>query len=69
MVDGEDDAAQTGSDGFGHVPVLLDRAVELLGPAIEGAGPGGAGAVYIDATLGWVDTPNISCASFPGSGW
>ncbi len=66
MVDGEDDAAQTGSDGFGHVPVLLDRAVELLGPAIEGAGPGGAGAVYIDATLGLGGHSEHFLREFPG---
>lgn len=49
MADGEHDAD---SAEFGHVPVLLERAVELLGPAIEAAGPDGEGAIYVDATLG-----------------
>jgi len=48
----------TGTDGAaahsgsGHVPVLLHRSAELLGPAIEVAGPGGGGAVFVDCTLG-----------------
>ncbi|MFD6860193.1 16S rRNA (cytosine(1402)-N(4))-methyltransferase RsmH [Rhodococcus sp. NPDC060090] len=66
MVDGEDDAAETSRDEFGHVPVLLDRAVELLGPAIEAAGPGGAGAVYIDATLGLGGHSDHFLRTFPG---
>ncbi|MGV9415145.1 16S rRNA (cytosine(1402)-N(4))-methyltransferase RsmH [Nocardia sp. NPDC003693] len=37
------------SDGPRHVPVLLDRADEILGPALESGGPG---AVYLDCTLG-----------------
>jgi len=54
-VDGTDEA--TGADvtsaaEFGHVPVMLQRAVDLLGPAIESVGPDGEGAVYVDATLG-----------------
>ncbi len=36
----------------GHVPVLLDRCVELLAPALTRRSPDGDGAVLIDATLG-----------------
>ncbi len=36
----------------GHVPVLLDRCVELLGPALTRHSPDGSGAVLVDATLG-----------------
>ncbi|CAN5448222.1 hypothetical protein BH11ACT7_BH11ACT7_11930 [soil metagenome] len=37
---------------FGHVPVLLDRCVELLTPALNARAADGAGALFIDATLG-----------------
>lgn len=37
---------------FGHVPVLLDRCVELLTPALTARAADGAGALFIDATLG-----------------
>ena len=37
---------------FPHVPVLLNRCVELLTPALTRRGPDGAGAVLVDATLG-----------------
>jgi len=40
------------SDDHGHVPVLLDRCVELLKPALTRRNPDGTGAVLIDATLG-----------------
>ena len=36
----------------GHVPVLLDRCVELLRPALTRHSPDGSGAVLVDATLG-----------------
>ncbi|WP_207568581.1 16S rRNA (cytosine(1402)-N(4))-methyltransferase RsmH [Mycolicibacterium tusciae] len=36
----------------GHVPVLLDRCVELLAPALTRNAADGSGAVLIDATLG-----------------
>ena len=36
----------------GHVPVLLDRCVDLLKPALTRGSPTGAGAVLVDATLG-----------------
>ncbi|HET6733117.1 16S rRNA (cytosine(1402)-N(4))-methyltransferase RsmH [Mycobacterium sp.] len=35
-----------------HIPVLLDRCVELLKPALTRQHPDGTGAVLIDATLG-----------------
>jgi len=38
--------------GFGHVPVLLDRCVALLRPALTRQHPDGSGAVLVDATLG-----------------
>jgi 16S rRNA (cytosine1402-N4)-methyltransferase len=36
----------------GHVPVLLDRCVDLLAPALTRRGADGSGAVLVDATLG-----------------
>ncbi|KAA0083658.1 16S rRNA (cytosine(1402)-N(4))-methyltransferase RsmH [Mycolicibacterium sp. P9-64] len=36
----------------GHVPVLIDRCVELLTPALTRHDATGAGAVLVDATLG-----------------
>ena len=38
--------------GFGHVPVLLDRCVALLTPALTRHYPDGSGAVLLDATIG-----------------
>ncbi len=38
--------------GFGHVPVLLDRCVALLTPALTRHRPDGTGAVLVDATIG-----------------
>ncbi len=38
--------------GHGHIPVLLDRCVELLMPALTRRSPDGSGAVLVDATLG-----------------
>ena len=39
-------------DHHPHAPVLLDRCVELLKPALTRGGPDGAGATLVDATLG-----------------
>jgi len=36
----------------GHIPVLLDRCVELLAPALTRTAADGSGAVLLDATLG-----------------
>ncbi|MGB3351760.1 MAG: 16S rRNA (cytosine(1402)-N(4))-methyltransferase RsmH [Mycobacterium sp.] len=35
-----------------HVPVLLDRCVELLAPALTHRDPDGTGAILVDGTLG-----------------
>lgn len=40
------------SPAHGHTPVLLDRCVELLSPALTRTAPDGTGAVLVDATLG-----------------
>ncbi len=40
------------SADYGHVPVLLDRCVELLAPALTRRTADGSGAVLVDATLG-----------------
>jgi len=37
---------------YGHVPVLPERCVELLAPALTRQSPDGDGAILIDATLG-----------------
>jgi 16S rRNA (cytosine1402-N4)-methyltransferase len=37
---------------FGHVPVLADRCLELLTPALTRHHPDGSGAVLVDATIG-----------------
>jgi 16S rRNA (cytosine1402-N4)-methyltransferase len=37
---------------FGHVPVLLDRCIALLTPALTRRHPDGSGAVLVDATIG-----------------
>lgn len=41
-----------GGAEYGHIPVLLDRCVELLAPALTARAADGSGAVYVDATLG-----------------
>lgn len=41
-----------GRAGIPHIPVLLERCVELLAPALTRTAPDGAGAVLVDATLG-----------------
>ncbi len=39
-------------DRAGHTPVLLERCLELLAPALAAPGRNGRDAVYVDATLG-----------------
>src|SRR6516165_9333498 len=40
------------NSNFGHVPVLLQRCVELLTPALTRYHSDGSGAVLVDATIG-----------------
>ncbi|MEV3919501.1 16S rRNA (cytosine(1402)-N(4))-methyltransferase RsmH [Actinomadura coerulea] len=47
---GGDHAAHDRGPGSGHVPVMLDRVLELLVPAAEAVA--GRAPVYLDATLG-----------------
>jgi 16S rRNA (cytosine1402-N4)-methyltransferase len=56
-----DDAAT-----FGHVPVLLERCVELLTPALTRHSPDGSGALLIDATLGAGGHTERFLAELPG---
>ncbi len=50
----------------GHVPVLLDRCVELLAPALTRSAADGAGAVLVDATLGAGGHAERFCEQFGG---
>ncbi|MGV0852826.1 16S rRNA (cytosine(1402)-N(4))-methyltransferase RsmH [Mycolicibacterium phlei] len=43
---------QRSGDDYGHIPVLVDRCVELLKPALTRRSPDGDGAVLVDGTLG-----------------
>ena len=53
-------------DAHGHIPVLLDRCVELLTPALTRQSADGAGAVLIDATLGAGGHAERFLTEFPG---
>jgi 16S rRNA (cytosine1402-N4)-methyltransferase len=48
----ENSGASGASQSHGHIPVLLDRCIELLTPALTRQNADGEGAVLIDATLG-----------------
>ncbi|WP_082690526.1 16S rRNA (cytosine(1402)-N(4))-methyltransferase RsmH [Mycobacterium sp. M26] len=50
----------------GHVPVLLDRCVELLAPALTRHAADGSGAVLVDATLGAGGHAERFLTEFPG---
>lgn len=54
------------SDGYGHVPVLLDRCVELLAPALTRRHADGTDAVLVDATLGAGGHSERFLTDFPG---
>src|SRR6476620_3071996 len=54
------------SRAHGHVPVLLDRCVELLAPALTRSGADGNGAVLVDATLGAGGHAERFLTPFPG---
>lgn len=50
----------------GHIPVLLERCVELLTPALTRHSDDGAGAVLVDATLGAGGHAEHFLAALPG---
>ena len=54
------------SQAHGHIPVLLDRCVELLAPALTRQSPDGSGAVLVDATLGAGGHTERFLTEFPG---
>ena len=54
------------SSDHGHLPVLLDRCVELLRPALTRHDPEGSGAVLVDATLGAGGHAERFLAELPG---
>ncbi|UXA04948.1 16S rRNA (cytosine(1402)-N(4))-methyltransferase RsmH [Mycobacterium sp. SMC-2] len=54
------------SGDFGHVPVLLDRCVELLTPALTRHHADGSGAILLDATLGAGGHAERFLAELPG---
>jgi 16S rRNA (cytosine1402-N4)-methyltransferase len=60
-----DSSGRTSGD-HGHVPVLLDRCVELLEPALTRRNPDGSGAVLVDATLGAGGHAERFLAELPG---
>jgi 16S rRNA (cytosine1402-N4)-methyltransferase len=49
-----------------HIPVLLDRCVELLAPALTRNAADGSGAVLVDATLGAGGHTERFLTEFPG---
>ena len=49
-----------------HIPVLLDRCVELLAPALTRNAADGSGAVLVDATLGAGGHAERFLTEFPG---
>ncbi len=60
--DGVDRAGPAEGAGYGHVPVLARRALDLFTPAVA---PDGAGRVYVDATLGLGGHSELMLRAFP----
>lgn len=56
----------SGAGDFGHVPVLAQRCVELLTPALTRRHPDGTGAVLVDATLGAGGHAELFLTELPG---
>ena len=48
-----------------HTPVLLDRCMELLGPALAAPGRSGRDAIHVDATLGLGGHAEAVLAGYP----
>ncbi|MHA7650874.1 16S rRNA (cytosine(1402)-N(4))-methyltransferase RsmH [Mycobacterium sp. ML4] len=56
----------SGATDFGHVPVLAQRCLELLTPALTRRHSDGSGAVLVDATLGAGGHAERFLAELPG---
>jgi 16S rRNA (cytosine1402-N4)-methyltransferase len=52
LAEGDAPASRSTAASAVHVPVLLERCLALLAPALDGPGLDGRGAVVVDATLG-----------------
>ncbi|WP_454790713.1 16S rRNA (cytosine(1402)-N(4))-methyltransferase RsmH [Mycolicibacterium lutetiense] len=61
-----DSPDQSDSQDHGHIPVLLDRCVELLAPALTRHHEDGTDAVLVDATLGAGGHSERFLTDFPG---
>src|SRR2546430_11354722 len=48
-----------------HTPVLLDRCLELLGPALAAPGRSGRNAIHVDATLALGGHAEAVLAGYP----
>jgi 16S rRNA (cytosine1402-N4)-methyltransferase len=62
----DNSGASGASQAHGHIPVLLDRCVELLTPALTRLNADGEGAVLVDATLGAGGHAERFLAELPG---
>ncbi|MBC7725421.1 MAG: 16S rRNA (cytosine(1402)-N(4))-methyltransferase RsmH [Burkholderiaceae bacterium] len=53
------------TDNLIHTPVMLDRTIELLAPALDSSALEGPGAVLVDATLGMAGHAEAFLQRFP----
>nr|WP_155763722.1 16S rRNA (cytosine(1402)-N(4))-methyltransferase RsmH [Mycobacterium asiaticum] len=60
------DGSRSGAGDFGHVPVMAQRCLELLGPALTRRNADGSGAVFVDATLGAGGHTELFLTELPG---
>ncbi|MCP2176966.1 16S rRNA (cytosine1402-N4)-methyltransferase [Williamsia maris] len=54
------------SGEHGHVPVMAARMLDLITPALTADSPDGAGAVFVDGTLGAGGHSELVLTTFPG---
>lgn len=53
------------SSGFGHVPVMATRMIDLVGPAIAERAAGQAPPILVDATLGAGGHAELALTTYP----
>ncbi|WP_328858219.1 16S rRNA (cytosine(1402)-N(4))-methyltransferase RsmH [Williamsia herbipolensis] len=54
------------SGEHGHIPVMADRMIDLIAPALTHTAPDGTGATFVDATLGAGGHSELVAQRFPG---